>query len=312
MVFEQKRCTTHSVLFSPLYSDRYCSIPPEDYESEETHCGQRDSSGAALESTTLHIVSPEHSSQSQRELYISESQDEAYYGELDSDKAFPRGPQLLCTELHVPSSGDRRDQEPVCKETDEAIQRCLSPGDMVELQVSLAEQTLKDVGYASLGSALGIQGELSNREAVEIVHTTTAPHSVPSSVREPLSQHGVVLSSASMLEQVEVILQQPAASGAGRGILSVGGPKVSGSVGSQSEGEGGEGHYDGVPGSFTVSFGIPPEEVTAAEEQDSDSEGNPDKPHKHRAKHASKYLWTILHLNHGVMFRCAFFLCVSG
>ncbi|XP_073331029.1 uncharacterized protein synpo2a isoform X1 [Pagrus major] len=158
---------------------------------------------------------------------------------------------------------------------------------MVELQVSLSEQTLDDVGgCTSLGSAIGIQGEVSNRETVETIHTTTTSHYVPSSVREPLGQRGVVLSSPSMLGQVEVILQQSEASGAGRGILSVGGSRVSGSVGSQSEGEEGGGCCEGVPGSFTVSFGIPSDEVTPAEEQDSDSEGDQDKPNKHRAKHA--------------------------
>lgn len=213
---------------------------------------------------------------------------------MERGRALPKEPQLLCTELHVPTSGDRLDHEPVCKETDEDPERCLSPGDIVELQVSLSEQTLNNVGCTSLGSALGVQRDVSNREAVETVHTTNMSHSVKSSFREPLSQHGVVLSSPVMLGQVEVILGQPAASGAGRGILSVGGPEVSGSIGSQSEGEeGGGGHYEGVPGSFTVSFGIPSEETTAAEEQDSDSEGDQDKPHKHRAKHASKYLRTF-------------------
>lgn len=157
---------------------------------------------------------------------------------------------------------------------------------MVELQVSLSEQTLGDAGCTSLGSALGIEGGLSNREAIETVHTSNASHYVPCSVRKPLSQHGVVLSSPSMLGQVEVILQQPAASEAGRGILSVGGPRVSGS----DRGGGGEGggHCTGVPGSFTVSFGVPSEEATPAEEQDSDSEADQDKPNKHRARHASK------------------------
>lgn len=247
-------------------------------------CGQRDSSSAALESTTLHF-SPEQSSQRLRELYISDSQDEAESGEMEKGQARSEEPQLLCTELH----GDRLDHELVCKETDEDSERCLSPGDVVELQVSLSEQTLNNVGCTSLGSALGVQRDVSNREAVETVHTTTTSHSVKSSVREPLSQHGVVLSSPVMLGQVEVILGQPATSGTGRGILSVGGPEVSGSIGSQSEGEEGGGHYEGAPGSFTVSFGIPSEETTAAEEQDSDSEGDQDKPHKHRAKHASKY-----------------------
>ncbi|XP_044039550.1 synaptopodin-2 isoform X2 [Siniperca chuatsi] len=268
-----------------LLVKRYCTIPSEDYESEATYCGERDSSGEALESTTLHIFSPKHRSQSPRVLHISESQDEAYYGELDSDTEISKGPQLLCTQLHAPSSGDRSGREPVFKENDE-VRRCFSPGDMVELQVSLSEQTLDDVGCTSLGSALGIQGELSNREAVETIHTTTTSHYVPCSVREPLGQHGVVLSSPSMLGQVEVILQQPEASGAGRGILSVGGPRVSGSVGSQSEGEEGGGHCEGVPESFTVSFGIPSEDSTPAEEQDSDSEGGQDKPNKHRARHA--------------------------
>lgn len=268
---------------SPLCSGRYCTIPTEDDASKE---GQRDSSGAALESTTLHIFSPEQSSQRLRELYISDSQDEAECGEMERGRALPKEPQLLCTELHVASSGDRLGRGPVFKLTDEDPERCLSPGDTVELQVSLSEQTLNDVGCTSLGSALGVQRDVS--DGVETVHTTTASHSVKS-VREPLSQHGLVLSSPVMLGQVEVILGQPAASGAGRGILSVGGPEVSGSIGSQSEGEEGGGHYEGVPGSFTVSFGIPSEETTAAEEQDSDSEGDQDKPHKHRAKHASKY-----------------------
>lgn len=301
MVNEFRKLAPLTDSCSILSSERYCTIP-EDDESEETYCGERDSSGEALESTTLHIFSPKHRSQIPRELYISESQDEAYYGQLDSE--FPKGPQLLCTQLHVPSSGDRRVQEPVFKENEE-VRQCFSPGNMVELQVSLSEQTLDDVGCTSLGSAHGIQGEFSNREAFETIHTATTSHYVPCSVREPLGQHGVVLSSPMMLGQVEVILQQPAASGAGRGILSVGGPRVSGSVESQSEGEEGGGHCEGVPGSFTVSFGIPSEEATPAEQQDSDSEGDQDKPNKHRARHASEYLWTI-----SIICLCILSLCM--
>ncbi|CAJ1086312.1 synaptopodin-2 [Xyrichtys novacula] len=263
-----------------LLLKRYSAIPSDDSESQETSCGERDSSGEVLESTTLHIVSSKHSSQSPKELYISESQDENYNIELDIE--FARKPQLLSTKLHTTSCSDQRDQE----DDDGETRRCLSPGDMVELQVSLSEQTLDDVGCTSLGSALGIAGELSNREAIFTVPTTiitTASYDLPSSVREPLSQHGVVLSSPSMLGQVEVILQQPAALGAGRGILNVGG-----SVGSQSEGEEGGGRCEGVPGSLTVSFGVPSEEGTGGEEQDSDSdsEGDQDKPNKHRARHA--------------------------
>uniref|UniRef100_A0A8D3AD35 Synaptopodin 2 n=1 Tax=Scophthalmus maximus TaxID=52904 RepID=A0A8D3AD35_SCOMX len=257
-----------------LLLKRYCTIPPVDYESEETYCGERESSADVLASTTLHIFSPKHRSQSPRELYISESQDEAYY---DTDTEFPKEPQQF--------SDGQRGPAPVFKE--KGVQRCFSPGDMVEVQVSLSEQTLDDLGSASLGSARGIAGGISNREAVETIHTSTISQCLPCSVREPLGQHGLVLGSPSKLGQVEVILQQPSASGAGRGILSVGGPRVSGSVASQSEGEEeGGGHCEGVPGSFTVSFGIPTEEASAAGEQDSDSEGDPDKPNKHRARHS--------------------------
>ncbi|KAI3376466.1 hypothetical protein L3Q82_016924 [Scortum barcoo] len=228
-----------------LLVKRYCTISSEDYESEEILRDERGSSHKGLESTTLHIFSPDHS-------YMV--------------------PYLVIGSV-------------VLRMT-KKYGGCFSPGDMVELQVSLSEQTLDDGGCTSLGSALGIEGDLSNREAAETTYTTTTSHYVPCSFREPLSQHGVVLSSPSMLGQVEVILQQPAASGVGRGILSVGGPRVSGSVGSQSEGEEGGGHGEGVPGSFTVSFEIPSEEAAPAEEQDSDSEDDPDKPNKHRARHA--------------------------
>ncbi|XP_058479808.1 synaptopodin-2 isoform X2 [Solea solea] len=259
-----------------LLLKRFCPMSSRDLESEETYCSERESSGDGLASTTLHIISQKHRSQSPTELYISESQNEAHYGEMDSIMTLPKGPDRLCTQLHAPPP-DQRGRESDFKENEE--QRCFSPGDMVELQVSLSEQRLDDTSCTSLGSAHGIEGELSNREAVET-------HSIPLSVREPLGQHGVVLSHPSMLGQVEVILQQPSASGAGRGILSVGGPRVSGSVGSQSEGEEGGGHNEGLPGSFTVSFGIPTGEATPAVEEHSDSEGDQDKPNKHRARHS--------------------------
>uniref|UniRef100_A0A667Z7P7 Synaptopodin 2 n=1 Tax=Myripristis murdjan TaxID=586833 RepID=A0A667Z7P7_9TELE len=229
-------------------------------------------------------------SQGPRELYISESQDEAYYGEVESDTEFPKGPQLLCTQLQVPRSGNAKGLQPHYLEKVEGEQRSFSPGAMVELQVSLSEQTLEDIGCTSLGSARGIEGGLSSRENAESVHTTTHSLYVPCSVRKPLGQHGVVLRSPSMLGQVEVTLQHPATSGTGtgRGILTVGGgvggPRASGSVGSQGE-EGG-GHSEGAPESFAVSFGVPSEEAAPAGEWDSDSEGDQGKPNKHRARHA--------------------------
>ncbi|XP_028284676.1 synaptopodin-2 [Parambassis ranga] len=270
-----------------LLVKRYHSITPEDDESES---GERASSGEPLESTTLHIISSKHKSQIPKELYISESQDEAYYVELDSDVEFPKGPR----QFYTSSSVTGKSQENVFRKKDEDVQRCFSPGNTVELQVSLSQQTLDDVGCASLGSARGIEGSFSNRELVDAIPTITTSHCVPSSIREPLSQHGVVVSSPSLLGQVEVILQQPTASaargGGGRGIQSVGGPRVIESVGSQSEeeeeGGGGVEQHTGVPGSFSVSFEISSEGGSPAEEQGSDSEGDRNKPSKHRARHA--------------------------
>lgn len=152
----------------------------------------------------------------------------------------------------------------------------------MELQVSLSEQTLDDGGCCpSLGSARGIEGELSNIEVVENNHiTSVTSHYLPCLVKEPLRQLGVVVRSPSTPSQPEVTLQQPSdASGEGRGTLRVGGPEVSDSDGEQCE---------GAPGSFTISFEIPSEEAVRGGEQDSDSDGDPEKPNKHRARHASK------------------------
>ncbi|KAM9717806.1 uncharacterized protein synpo2a [Menidia menidia] len=268
-----------------LLLKRYHTIFPEECESEETYCGETASSGKALESTTLHIFSPKHRSQTPRELCVSEGQDETCYRELDSENKFPKRLQPLSTQLHVPSSDDRGGCELFFKEKSDGEQQWVSLRDMVELQVSLSEQTLDDVGCTSLGTARGIEGEFSNREGAETVYTTTTLHCIPCPARQPLSQHGVVVSSPSMLGQVEVTLQQPAASGAGRGI-HVGGPGVSESIGSRREGEEGGGHFEDVSGCFTVSFEIPSEEGAPVEEQGSDSEVDQDKPNKHRAKHA--------------------------
>ncbi|KAM6909266.1 uncharacterized protein synpo2a [Xenentodon cancila] len=270
-----------------LLVKRYHLSPHEDCESEETCYVEGASSDQPLESTTLHILSTRHTSQIPGELYVSKSQHEASYEDLDSRKDFPGRSQLLSTQLYAPPSNDPGGQELVFEREVMGVPLSFSPGSMVELQVSLAEQTLDDLSCTALGSARGIDGELSTREAVETIPTTTSTlHFVPFPIKEPLSQHGVVVSSPSMLDQVDVILQELAASGEGRGILSMGGPGVSKSVESQSEGQEGGGYCEGVPGSFTVSFEIPSEEATPAEEQDSDSEGDQDKPNKHRARHA--------------------------
>lgn len=292
-------------------SFRYHFTSHQDCESEGRCCVEGTSSDEPLESTTLHILSTKHKSQIPGELYISESYHEATYGDLDCHKEFPKEPQLPSTKIYAPSSNDRGGHELLFKKGEMGAPWSFSPGNMVELQVSLAEQTLDDIGTTSLGSAHGIDGDLSKREAVETLHTSsTTSHYVPCPVREPLSQHGVVVSSPSVLGQVEVILQKPAASGAGRGILSVGGPRVSKSVESQSEEQEGGGYCESAPGTFTVSFEIPSEEATTAEEEGSDSEGDQDKPNKHRARHASKYLWITLVAQ--LVLCCCAFLHVSN
>lgn len=237
-------------------------------------CDERSSSSEILESTTLHIFSSKPRSNISRKLYTSESPREAYGQELDNDPGVPQKPEQHL----VDTLGGH---EPFYKKCNEEVRRCFSPGEMVELQVTLSEQTLDDEGCSSLGSARGIEGKLSNREVLETVRTTsTSPHYLPCSVKEPLGQRGVVVRSPLTLGQAEVVLQQPAeASGEGRGILSKGGPEVSDSEGGQC---------DSAPGSFTISFEIPSEEAEPGEEQDSDSDGDQEKPNKHRPRHASK------------------------
>lgn len=239
-------------------------------------CSGQDSDGPS-ESTTLHIVSSQQRCQSPRELHVSVE-------DFKSQEAVSRGPTLVCAELRVSSPAGQRDQEP-----DE--ERSFSPGDMVELQVSLSERASDDgAGCASLGSALGILGEPSDREAAEMVHKTATTGVLllePGALRKPLKQLGVVVGSPEVLGREQGLLEHPGSEG--RGIRRVGGPKASGSAGSQSEEEeGGGGGCEGDPRSFSVSFGIPADEVTPAEEQDSDSEGDQDQPHKHHARHSSK------------------------
>ncbi|MEQ2302460.1 hypothetical protein AMECASPLE_007013 [Ameca splendens] len=256
-----------SITSLQLLLKRYNFIPSEDCESEGMYLSEGVSSDENLKTTTLHIISPK--SEIPREFYISDPQGKVLHRELDSDTEAPHRGNL---------SDDLGGHELVSKHKKE-VQRCFSPGEFVELQVSLSEQTLDDRGYTSLGSARGFKGDFST---IETVHTTSSHH-VPCPIREPLRQHGVVVSAPS----VEVTLKLPDASGTGRGTLSVGGPTVIEDVGLQNEKEEGGELCQPAPGSFTVSFEIPSDEATLAEDQeDSDSEGDQEKPNKHRAKHA--------------------------
>ncbi|KAG7266744.1 hypothetical protein CRUP_025063 [Coryphaenoides rupestris] len=257
----------------------------EDEEEVAALHGETSSPRVTLESTTLHIVSsdrPHPGSATPRELRISE---------LRGD-----GSPYYAVEV--------RDREPEGEgDGDEASgwqeRSCFSPGGgaaaVVELRLSLPSDEC-----TSLGSALGIEGLTSSTRAdgdprprppedAPATHTSTHSLYVPGPLREPLGQRGVVLgcplpanAASSLLGQVEFTLQHPGGGGAG----------VSGSVGSPGKAGdgGGGGHSEGDPASFSVSFGVPKEEeVTAAaeeEERDCDSEGDPQEPNKHRARHA--------------------------
>ncbi|XP_014909608.1 synaptopodin-2 isoform X3 [Poecilia latipinna] len=249
-------------------------LPSGDSDSEGTSLGENVSSDENLKSTTLHIISPK--SEIPREVHISDPQGKVLYRELDSDtEALPRG--KLSDDLGGHELAFTHNKE---------VRRCCSTGEFVELQVSLSDQTLAYGGCTSLGSARGIEGDFS---AIDPVHTTSSHHA-QCPVREPLGQHGVVVRAPT----VEGTLQPPDASGTGRSTLSVGGPTTTENTGSQSEEEEGGGPSQPVPASFTVSFEIPSDEATLAEEQeDSESEGDQEKPNKHRAKHASN--WQGLH-----------------
>ncbi|XP_038123430.1 synaptopodin-2 [Cyprinodon tularosa] len=242
-------------------------ISSDDSDSEGTYLGKTVSSDENFKSTTLHTISPK--TEIPKEICIFDPQGNVLHRELDSDTEAPIKGNL---------SDDLGDHELDLKHENE-VERCFSPGEFVELQVSLSKQTLDNGVCTSLGSAQGIKGDFST---IETTNTTSTSH-VPYTDREPLGQHGLVVRAPS----VDVTLQPPDASEAGRGALSVGGSVVIEDIGLQREEKEGGGLCQPVPGSFTVSFEIPSDEAAFSEEQeDSDSEGDQGKPNKHRAKHA--------------------------
>lgn len=251
--------------------DRYGSVSAEEEEESEELCSGQNSD-AALESSALQIFSSGQRCQSPTALCMSEAQDQPDCG-FSRDEAVS---EPVCTERRGSRPGREPDEE-----------RCFSPGETTELQVSLSEQTSGHLGSASL---LGILGEPSGRDAAETVRqsATGVLRLEPGALRKPATEPGLVLGPPAVLGLGEGVLEHPARS-EGRSVSRVGGPEVSGNAGPQSEGEEeGGGGSEGDPGSFSVSCGIPSDEVTPAQEQDSDSEGEQDKPHKHHARHASK------------------------
>lgn len=228
-------------------------------------------------STTFRIPSPSKPQEPQ-ELYTSESQDEAFYGETDSDGECPARTRLV-TQVQIPASRNERRGTNVQGGGDTSLD--VTPGSVVELQLSLTKTTLEEPNCTALGSAYGVVGDIHQRQPDESVnYTTTAftpsnPLYIPRRDRQPLGQRGVLVSIPPALpKQVEVTVQQSSGS-------SLGKEGVESSERLDSGGEEG-GHIEEAPTSSSVSFGLP------SEEWDSESEREVNEPNKHRARHASK------------------------
>lgn len=219
-----------------------------------------------------------------REPYKSENQDEAQYGEINSDTECPAGNTMVRTQFCIPATKDK--PGPNTHDASDRRPRLeITPGAVVELQLSLSQTTLEDPGCTSLGSALGVKGDLCHHPHIENDNTTnSAPGCsfyIPLHEREPLGQRGVLVSSPSaLLGQVEVT-KQPSGRDSGTERVGAGGTEATANE-QQDYAEGEGGHTDEDPTSFSISFGIP------SEEEDSESERELNKPNKHRARHASK------------------------
>ncbi|XP_056318389.1 synaptopodin-2 [Danio aesculapii] len=233
-----------------LFIKRCCSQPQE---------------GVELVSTTFRIPSPSRPYDPQpQDLYISESQDEAYYGETDSDGESPVRTRLVRTQVQIPASRSK----------ERGTYAQIGGGSVVELQLSLSKTTLKEPDCTALGSACGVVGDVYHRETDECITSAISPEIplyVPRQNRQPLGQRGVLVSKTSFLPgQVEVTVQQISGSG------------KEGGKASERLDSGGEegGNIEEAPTSSSVSFGLP------SEEWDSESEREVYQPNKHRARHA--------------------------
>ncbi|XP_030635048.1 synaptopodin-2 [Chanos chanos] len=235
--------------------------------------------------STAHVIPSPYKSQAPRELYISESQDEAYYGETDSDAECPGGSRSVQTQFCIPAPRHQAGTDSQGSRVG-GNQLELTPGSVVELQLSLSKQSLEEPSCTSLGSARGVEGYVHHKETVEAISstvTTSCSLYIPRQEREPLGQRAVLVRSpSSMLGQVEVTLQHPSGRGSEKegADTSVPESNISGQLddGGQEEG----GCDEGAPASSisTVCFEIPSDEW----ESESDRENN--KPNRHRARHA--------------------------
>ncbi|KTG36797.1 hypothetical protein cypCar_00022392 [Cyprinus carpio] len=244
-----------------LLVKRCCSPPQESFE---------------MVSTTFQIPSPSRPHGPQ-ELHTSEYQDEAYYGETDSDGECPVGTRLVRTQVKIPASWNKSTGINVQGGGDTHLD--VTPGSVVELQLSLSKTTLEEPDCTALGSACGFVGDIYHRTTDESVNYTTTTFSlckplyIPRQDRQPLGQRGVLVSNPPALTgQVEVTVKQLSGSSSGK----------EGVEASQLLDSGGEegGHIEEAPTSSTVSFGLPSEEC------DSESEREVNEPNKHRARHA--------------------------
>ncbi|KAK6494004.1 synaptopodin-2-like [Huso huso] len=268
--------------------------------SEKAYFGET-SACVGLESTTLQIW-PSCKAPTPRELYFSESQDEAYYGETESDTDLSGGTRQgnpkfpgtdmehlreRCT-LEPPSRGRQKGE--------------FHPGAVVEIQLSLSDHRHRDPQATAVsvmrgekssafrgnqeedGQDLESADSESNRQ--EPIRTIKTQSVQLSRVKRQVLGVDELVSSSSSYGQVEVTQEYSVwdqqLHQEGEEVV-VGCRSESGLSGCDSQVEGG--HIEAPPAS--VSFGVSSEgEEQGEEERDSESEKDHSRPNKHRARHS--------------------------
>ncbi|KAJ8416423.1 hypothetical protein AAFF_G00357110 [Aldrovandia affinis] len=246
-----------------LLVKRYKASDPLGLDADQASFGGREPVKGDLQSTTLEIWPP-------RELYISESQDEACCGGKERDTELlggaSLGPARRANSVEAPCRG--------------GPQGLFPPGGLVELQLSLSQHTLEERSGgdvpggapAALPTESGCAREPSSGDTTAATVTSTKSLYIPRCSREPLAQRG----------EVEVTLQCFGRSWQREEKEEVG-AEARGSGCADPQGEGG--HSSRAPPAC-VSFGIFTEGAEPAEQWDSGSEGDISKPNKHHARHA--------------------------
>lgn len=181
---------------------------------------------------------------------------------------------MIRTQVQIPTCGNKARNSFGQRGGNTRIE--VTPGSVVELQLSLSKTTLEEPQCTSLGSASGFVGDLHHPEKTNENFTTFTPgfpFYIPRQDRQPLGQRGVLVSKSPALQrQVEVTVKHICAS-----------EKEGADASDRLDFPGEEGgHIEEVPTSSSVSFGLPSEEC------DSESEREVNHPNKHRARHASK------------------------